>query len=275
MTDTHPDISTLAMPVLLRWGRHTYGEAMRRALAAADCEDMPPNGMFVIGSLARGAGDAPLAALSRQLGVSKQAAGQLVDTLVLRDYLKREADTEDRRKVSVKLTERGWHAASVQRGALEAVDAALTTRAGDAAVGAARQVLAALVEIGGVEGRPAEPRCRSVVPIMPMRDIACTEAFYQGLGFRTERYNPEFLFTTRDNIELFFALKPDHDPKRMGATTYVRVSDADAFHRLWASVPGLGELCDQPYKMRDFPLTDPDGNQIFFGSSSAPAQPNA
>ena len=48
--------------------------------------------MYVIGGLALGAGDVPLSRLIQELGVSKQAAGQLVDTLVLRGYLERTVD---------------------------------------------------------------------------------------------------------------------------------------------------------------------------------------
>ena len=138
----------VVMPALLRWARDTYGAAMHKALAEAGCDDIPPNGMFVIGGLGMGAGDAPLGSLVRQLKVSKQAAGQLVDTLVLRGYLKREADEEDRRRFSVKLTERGWHAAAVQREAREKIDAELAARVGADAVANARKTLAALIEIG-------------------------------------------------------------------------------------------------------------------------------
>jgi DNA-binding MarR family transcriptional regulator len=149
MIDQPPWYQDIVMPALLRWGLQAYGEAMRRALAGTDCEDMPPQGMFVIGSLSAGPGAGPLALLGRQLGVSKQAAGQLVDSMVLRGYLRREVDEEDRRKVSLTLTERGWHAAAVQREAREKIDAELLARVGDEGVAALRQALGALVEIGG------------------------------------------------------------------------------------------------------------------------------
>ena len=56
-------------------------------------------------------GGAPLATVIRQLGVSKQTAGQLVDSLAARGYLDREADPYDRRRLVVRLTERGEQAA--------------------------------------------------------------------------------------------------------------------------------------------------------------------
>src|ERR1700744_6009573 len=118
MTDA-PWYDTVVLPALLRWSRGTYGAAMHKALAEADCDDVPPNGLYVIGGLALGVGDVPIGLLGKQLNISKQAAGQLVDTLVLRGYLKRETDEADRRRFTVALTERGWHAAAVQRVARE------------------------------------------------------------------------------------------------------------------------------------------------------------
>ena len=41
-----------------------------------------------------------------------QAAGQLVDTLVMRGYLERQTDPDDRRRLVVRLTERGAEAAA-------------------------------------------------------------------------------------------------------------------------------------------------------------------
>src|SRR5271169_3203033 len=109
-----PWYDTTVFLALLRWARATYGGAMHKALAEAGCDDVPPNGMYVIGGLALGAGDMPLSVLVKELKLSKQAAGQLVDTLVLRGYLRRETDEADRRRFTVALTERGEHAAAIQ-----------------------------------------------------------------------------------------------------------------------------------------------------------------
>lgn len=153
MTDPNaPWYDTVVLPALLRWGRDTYGVAMRKALAEADCDDVPPNGMYVIGGLALGAGDMPLSVLVQQLKLSKQAAGQLVDTLVLRGYLKRETDEADRRRFTIALTERGWHAAAVQREARERIDVELLARVGTETLAAARKTLGALIEMGRPKG---------------------------------------------------------------------------------------------------------------------------
>jgi DNA-binding MarR family transcriptional regulator len=143
-----PWYDTVVFPALLRWARRTYGEAMHKVLAEAGCDDVPPNGMYVIGGLALGVGDVPLSVLIKELKLSKQAAGQLVDTLVLRGYLFRETDEADRRRFTVSLTERGKHAAEVQREAREKFEAELERRVGASAIAAARKTLGTLIEIG-------------------------------------------------------------------------------------------------------------------------------
>lgn len=140
-----PDIVT---PALLRHARNTYGAAMRGALAVAGYDDVPRNGMYVIGGLALGAGDVPLGQLVRELRISKQSAGQLVDTLVVRGYLDRTIDPDDRRKLNVTLTERGRAAAATQAAARQRIDAELTARVGAEDVERMRRALAALVDIG-------------------------------------------------------------------------------------------------------------------------------
>jgi len=140
------------MPALLRHARFTYGAAMRHALAEAGHDDIPRNGLYLIGGLALDTVDIPLAELIRDLRVSKQAAGQLVDTLVMRGYLERTVDAADRRRLTVTLTERGRAAAAVQAAARQKIDAALEAEVSPADVAAARRVLAALIDLGQQQG---------------------------------------------------------------------------------------------------------------------------
>ena len=60
--------------------------------------------------------------------MSKQAASQLVDTLVLRGYLERHANPDDRRRLDIVLTYRGRAAGGAVRDGVEAVDDELATR---------------------------------------------------------------------------------------------------------------------------------------------------
>ncbi|MBO9714913.1 MarR family transcriptional regulator [Sphingomonas sp.] len=141
-----PFWTRIVFPALLRPARTTYGQAMRAALARIGCDDVPRNGLYVIGAL--NLEGMPLAQVIRDLGVSKQAAGQLVDTLVLRGYLERSVDPEDRRRLTVTLTERGKAAAAAQAAAREAIDAELIARVGAEKVMHAREVLGALLVMG-------------------------------------------------------------------------------------------------------------------------------
>lgn len=148
MTRARASAEEIPLPALLRHARTTYGVAMRAALEAAGYDDLPPNALYVIGGLTLEEGTVPLAALIRQLRVSKQAAGQLVDMLVARGYLERAADLRDRRRLTVTLTERGRAAARVQRSARAEIDAQLLARVGPVALRQTRNTLGVLIEMG-------------------------------------------------------------------------------------------------------------------------------
>ncbi|MGA7537791.1 MAG: MarR family transcriptional regulator [Steroidobacteraceae bacterium] len=147
MADLDAKLAAIPLPALLRHARSAYGAAMRRALEQAGYADLPKNGLYVIGGLALGAGEVPLAALIRDLRISKQAAGQLVDTLVNRGYLARAVDEQDRRRLIVTLTDRGQAAAATQAAARERVDAQLLAKVGPQCVQQTRVALAALAEM--------------------------------------------------------------------------------------------------------------------------------
>ena len=142
-TDDRPVI-----PALLRAARGTYGDAIREKLALAGYEDVPRNGSYVLGGAANHGG--PIAGLTRDLGVSKQAASQLIDTLVLRGYLKRRADPDDRRRIVIELTPRGYAAAGVVREAVQEVDAELAAALSDDQLEGLR---AGLLALGAISGR--------------------------------------------------------------------------------------------------------------------------
>jgi DNA-binding MarR family transcriptional regulator len=139
----------VAMPALLRAARTTYGSAIRSALEEVGCADVPRNGVFVIGAIARTG--SPLGEIIAALGVSKQAAGQLVDTLVLRGYLDRAPDPDDRRRMTVSLTDRGRLAAQASRLAIDDVDAEVTERVGADTIAATRAGLGAIIGFGRSE----------------------------------------------------------------------------------------------------------------------------
>jgi len=133
--------------MLLRLARSAYASAMRTGLSRAGYDDIPKNGLYVLGGLARGDGARPLSQLIQELQLSKQAAGQLVDGLVVRGYLERKVDDEDRRRLTIGLTDRGRAAAKVLGVARRAVDAELRSRVGATDVERTVRTLSVLADI--------------------------------------------------------------------------------------------------------------------------------
>jgi DNA-binding MarR family transcriptional regulator len=134
----------------LRAARRTYAIATVRALVEAGFDDMPRDGSYIVSGIARTG--APLADIITALGVSKQAAGQLVDTLVVRGYLARAVDPDDRRRLTVSLTARGGAAAGAIRSAVDRVDADLVAKVGPEFVRHTRAALGALTQAGEEAG---------------------------------------------------------------------------------------------------------------------------
>lgn len=97
-------------------------------------------------------GTARLTELAQRLGVSKQAAGQLVCELESEGLLEREADPADRRARRVRLTPRGKRLVAEVRQLHASFDAALEARLGAGGLGpakAAMQELARWAETAG------------------------------------------------------------------------------------------------------------------------------
>jgi DNA-binding MarR family transcriptional regulator len=141
--ETAPD--DIVIPAFLRVARRAYGHAIGQRIAEAGFDDMPRNGPFVLGGMANRGGTA--AGLIRELGVTKQAASQLIDTLVLRGYLEREVNPDDRRRLNIVLTDRGRAAAAAVRAGVEQVDGELAQRLSPEQLQGFRAGLVALCDI--------------------------------------------------------------------------------------------------------------------------------
>lgn len=135
----------LPIPALMRAARGSYAEAIRRHLAAEEIDDLPRNGAFVLSGLANG--DDSVVEMIRGLGVTKQAASQLIDTLVLRGYLTRSVNPEDRRRMTIDLTDRGRAAAAAILAGTESIDRQLARTLSAVEMSGLRAGLAALGEI--------------------------------------------------------------------------------------------------------------------------------
>jgi len=133
------------IPALLRAARGSYAHAVRERLAVAGFDDLPKNGPYVLGGMVNHAGSA--GDLVLQLGVSKQAASQLIDVLVVRGYLERGVDPEDRRRVTIEVTDRGRVAAGAVAAGVQAVDMELGGMISPTELAGLRAGLVALCDI--------------------------------------------------------------------------------------------------------------------------------
>jgi DNA-binding MarR family transcriptional regulator len=135
----------VVIPALLRAARGSYAQAIRVRLAEAGFDDLPRHGGFVLGGMANHGGSA--ADMIGGLGVSQQAASQLIDTLVLRGYLTRDMSPDDRRRMTLELTDRGRGAAAAVRSGVKMIDAELARMVTPDELAGLRSGLAALGRI--------------------------------------------------------------------------------------------------------------------------------
>jgi DNA-binding MarR family transcriptional regulator len=130
------------IPALLRAARGVYAHTIFSGLAAGGFADLPPNGPWVLGAIARQ--ESRLVELADDLEVSKQAISQLVDLLVQRGYVARGVSEHDRRRRELTLTARGEGALATIRAAIDAVDAGLKDLVSERDLVGLRRGLAAL-----------------------------------------------------------------------------------------------------------------------------------
>jgi DNA-binding MarR family transcriptional regulator len=133
------------IPALLRAARGSYAHAIVASLDAAGCDDLPQNAPYVLGGMANR--QASAVDMIRGLGVTRQAASQLIDTLVVRGYLTREVNPADRRRLNIELTDRGRAAAAATLAAIARVDAELAATITPDELAGLRAGLLALAEI--------------------------------------------------------------------------------------------------------------------------------
>jgi DNA-binding MarR family transcriptional regulator len=264
----------LATPTLMRAARGAYAQSIRAELHTIGVDDLPRNGAFALAGI--GAAGGPMPDLPAELGVTKQAVSQVIDTLVHRGYLERSPDPDDRRRITLELTESGREVVEAVVRGIDAVDAQLVERTSPDEVQAMRTALHSLATIktaaitSGAGRRRPERELRHFSPVFPVRNLKTALAHYAALGFKSFAYDggDEYGFADRDGIGLHLAADRDHDPAH-GAATYLYVRDADALYGEWSG-PGIGgtttPVHDTPYKLREGAHTDPDGNLIRFGS---------
>jgi len=259
-----------ATPTLMRSARGAYAQSIRAHLDAIGIDDLPRNGAFILAGIDTSGG--PRQDLPAELGVTKQAVSQVVDTLVNRGYLTRRSVSGDRRRVNLELTDRGQEVVEAVLRGIEAVDRGLSERVSPEQIEAMRSVLIALTEIKTVAAVAGQRRpvsqLRGFSPIFPVRDLGAALAHYAALGFNTFAYEggDDYGFANRDGTGLHLAASAEADAP---GAAYLYVRDADALYAEWTR-PGIAghthPVGPTPYQLREGSHADPDGNLIRFGS---------
>jgi catechol 2,3-dioxygenase-like lactoylglutathione lyase family enzyme len=116
--------------------------------------------------------------------------------------------------------------------------------------------------------RPAGPVARTI-PILPSTDLDRTAAFYRSVGMQEVARYEGYLLMGLQGVELHFTGNPGGAGR---GQAFVLVPDA---RRLWKQLksqdaPGLGRVEDRDHGLREFVVTDPDGNRIRVGSPIGP-----
>lgn len=107
----------------------------------------------------------------------------------------------------------------------------------------------------------------AAIPILPSADLDRTAAFYTAAGFTETERHDGYLLLHNSGVELHFT----HETTPTPGQCFVHVADAV---KLWKQLrergtAGVGEVAEQDYGLREFVLSDPDGNRIRFGSPTS------
>lgn len=145
MSAESPAYIDASIPELMRIARGSYRQAIDKQLSKRGINDLPRNGAFALGRLARGTES--IDELIDGLGVTRQSFSELVDVLVTKGYVSRETHPDDRRRMRLVLTERGEVAAKAIVAGTRVVDRQLASRLTDSELAGLRRGLAVLGEI--------------------------------------------------------------------------------------------------------------------------------
>ena len=112
-----------------------------------------------------------------------------------------------------------------------------------------------------------------VVPVLPVSDLTRAIDFYHRLGFTSKRYRDGdfYAFIQRDGHELhlrkFTTLNVEQNPT---SVYFYLIEGTAAALEAEFSASGITirePLAPREWKMNEFVLNDPDGNQLVFGEN--------
>jgi catechol 2,3-dioxygenase-like lactoylglutathione lyase family enzyme len=118
--------------------------------------------------------------------------------------------------------------------------------------------------------------CTRLNPTLRVRDVAGAIDFYTSrLGFALGFTWGEPLRMAGVNLGEVQVFLQQGDPGSVPAQVYFVVDDADALHGYQAGkgVRVLRAPADQAYELRDYTVSDPDGNELTFGHYKPSREP--
>ncbi|MFJ4651160.1 MarR family winged helix-turn-helix transcriptional regulator [Nocardia sp. NPDC088792] len=136
------------LPLLLLAAAAEVTDAINRGVVAAGFTDVRPTHGFAFARMAPNG--ATVGEIAEHLGVTKQAASQLVDELVKKGYAARNPHPTDSRARLITLTERGWACTRAADAAAARFTEHWAAALGPAAVVELRNALARVVQPGRV-----------------------------------------------------------------------------------------------------------------------------
>lgn len=137
----------LTVGSMLRWAWIELIEQVYGELVAAGFDDLRPVHRSILRELL--VSNLRPSALAARLGISKQAANDLVREFEAKGYITLEPDPDDGRAKCIVATDRGWRASEVAREASEAVGRRWTEQVGEQRYAVFEDVLREIVETAG------------------------------------------------------------------------------------------------------------------------------
>lgn len=111
-----------------------------------------------------------------------------------------------------------------------------------------------------------------LIPMLPVRSMPVSVAFYQKLGFSTEQRRDEWHWAMlrfgECRLMLDQSINIHPDAPRM-SVLYLYPDDITAYHaQVRSNGLDVPELEDSFYGMREFRIDDPDGNRLWIGQAT-------
>jgi uncharacterized glyoxalase superfamily protein PhnB len=111
-------------------------------------------------------------------------------------------------------------------------------------------------------------------PILPVLDMGASIAFYESAGFEVHRYEGggyAFVQFDDESVLDLDVVEPALDRAANQAACYLIVPDVREWYaRLSSAGLPVTSLDDRPWGMREFTLTDPNGNELRIGHALDP-----